>query len=1221
MENSKNTPIQSNPNKFKIKIIGKAYVGKTTFINKINNQDFSNDYEKSNFSTNYKINFKYKYKSDVFYFEEEPEMNFKKSIFNTDYIQTKNDFAALIFIFDITEKESFDYILNCYEEIYSAPIYKNVLKILVGNKNDLDDKIKQVNKDDIDKATKQIEATYFQISSLKTEEVYNIISTIYKNVNNIVRENEYNYGLNNDLSYFIDKEKLMPNYYEIIIIGDRDTGKSCLKNKFLYDCCEKHLSLYEYCIPRTMNLNNKEIKFDILIKSDNEKKEEKEHEFSSEFFYKTIQEFDPNNICILFTYDVANKTSIENMKKIALEIFDYADRYKLCISLLGMKCDLLLDTELEERIEEGRGIAKSIKAHYYLVSNKTGYNVDNVFNEILVRAYNKYHKNDLIPIANYYKETRVDKNLDIYNDIHVRNEKPKMKEKDKKKIEKQIDKESNAVKKMKTQKEATLNTRKKKENDLYFNQYKEIMKLNYSKIYRCIKCWKIPKIEINETNNSIDVKCVHNNVKTKQTYKINNFIDIQSKVPEQTQCNFCKGGNYIHANNFDYCYICQKIYCKKCENIHKNSTDCKNLNKNNITDKSPFYLVESFCNLHDSPAKYYCVECNRYVCDTCFNKEHRQHNFKFYDKSSVDKLIRDNKALVEKLKILYKNLEIYFNDMMKSLRNKFTELMDMKIKNLTIKENLIKDLELYKNNINLIESVAELKFEDIKIQSLKYNTKFNWKTKLDVIFEYLNEPMYIKNKNICLKDNIEWPFNILQEIKKQEILEKEKKEKEEKEKKEKEEKEKKEKEEKEKKEKEEDKQMQNAQNEIKENSPTPTDNIDMELKIDEALKINNLNISSENLVNMEGNPDDILITDICELSSKYFAISSDDGLLKIYNAYKYKEKPLNTIKEYLPNKGIYSLYKPNKGIHLNFNPIYLIGYEVIKKLIFDNEYKDYKINEEYKIDNCYFINIIELWDLNGILISTLNQEIMNAYKDRDNKLIKTDITYMINENKDNKNIVYISEIGSNKFNIKLEDKIEEKHSDNINLEKYRLRRRTIGKKLRKEEEINIEEKKENKKNVYNIILELEQDGQNGTITLKSKYEFYINYDILGKIGTNYLLVRDKNNETIPALMYLFDFNNNIFIKKYYLNHNYPVLYHKLGNWYNNNEVFLLLDHKLNLTQYYYDNDNSKEIKALYSMDLNEKVTKKNKDDNIIFLNVGDKIFLFANNGLIFNINN
>jgi len=88
------------------------------------------------------------------------------------------------------------------------------------------------------------------------------------------------------------------------------------------------------------------------------------------------------------------------------------------------------------------------------------------------------------------------------------------------------------------------------------------------------------------------------------------------------------------------------------------------------------------------------------------------------------------------------------------------------------------------------------------------------------------------------------------------------------------------------------------------------------------LKVNNTSLSSDNLVNMEGNPDDILITDICALSSKYFGISSDDGLLKIYSAYKYMEKPHNTIKEYLPNKGIYSLYKPNKGIHLNFNPLY-----------------------------------------------------------------------------------------------------------------------------------------------------------------------------------------------------------------------------------------------------------------------------------------------------------
>ena len=68
-------------------------------------------------------------------------------------------------------------------------------------------------------------------------------------------------------------------------------------------------------------------------------------------------------------------------------------------------------------------------------------------------------------------------------------------------------------------------------------------------------------------------------------------------------------------------------------------------------------------------------------------------------------------------------------------------------------------------------------------------------------------------------------------------------------------------------------------------------------------------------------------------------------------------------------------------------------------------------------------------------------------------------------------------------------------------------------------------------------------------------------------------------------------------------------------------MFLFLDNKLNLTQYLFENEKNIELKPLFSLDLNEIVLKKNKDDNIILLNVGDKIFLFANNGLIFRINN
>ena len=92
--------------------------------------------------------------------------------------------------------------------------------------------------------------------------------------------------------------------------------------------------------------------------------------------------------------------------------------------------------------------------------------------------------------------------------------------------------------------------------------------------------------------------------------------------------------------------------------------------------------------------------------------------------------------------------------------------MELKMKKLNIKENLIKDLELFKNNYTLIENVANLKFVDLKF--LLCNSFETWKNKLNIIFDYLDEPFYIKNTNICIKQNIGRPFNILNdELKRQ----------------------------------------------------------------------------------------------------------------------------------------------------------------------------------------------------------------------------------------------------------------------------------------------------------------------------------------------------------------------------------------------------------------------------------------------------------------------
>ena len=835
-------------------------------INTINNAMLNFSYEKSNLPINYIVNFFHQYKTDIFHFEEEPENSYKnESGISPPFYFSKNDgkdeYIALFFIYDVSEKDSFDYILEKIKNIYTKGSYSKITKFIISTKNDLDPKLKQVTPEYVKNEIKPFDIQFYEFSRGDSKLINDIINIAYENSKDFIRKNEYFHKIEQGISCFIEKEKLMPNYYEICILGGKDSGKDCFKNKFLYDCCEKNIDLYDFCIARTINLSGKEIKYDInIIKEPNDQGQNQD--FCSEFYYKTFNNLDPNSICIIITYDISNKASINKLKNIAQELLDTPDRYKRVVSILGMKCDLLEENELNDKIKEGRCVAELLDAHFYLVSNRTGYNVDRAFQDILVRAYNKYHQSELIPTNNYYKESKISEKESIYSEIHIRNEKPKMKEKDKKKIEKQIEKELNTFKKMRIQKEQSITNKKRKDGETSALQMKETLKFNFPKIFRCIKCWDIPKLKINDLNNTIETKCIHKGKNVIQSYKINEFCEVKSSITENSLCYFCKGNNSNHPHSLDYCYNCQKIFCKKCESNHNNTLECKNVRdldmKNNTKTIVPVYLVHSYCHIHDTPSKYYCMDCKKYVCETCFEKDHRRHVFKYYKKEHIESLIKEKKQLLEKDKACYKSFQAMFNDCIKSMQKKFDELLDLKMQKLNIKENLIKDLELYKNNYNLIESVANLNFDYSNYEM--FSCSDSWKNKLNKIFNFLNEPLYIKNKNICIKENVGRPFNILNEIKRQSKQLKMK--------------------ENEEKKKEEQKQAQNeGQKEIPKNeeqnnaqkSDQTADQKDAEsFSSGQALIYEDRSISLLSDCSIEGNSDAILITDICALSSKYF---------------------------------------------------------------------------------------------------------------------------------------------------------------------------------------------------------------------------------------------------------------------------------------------------------------------------------------------------------------
>ena len=97
---------------------------------------------------------------------------------NESIIQYLEKYDIIIFVYDITETESLNYIKNFWEHIDEKFKHKNLVKIVVGNKNDLN----QNKSDDYNEIIElgknfsiDIKATHFLISASNKDNVNNVI--------------------------------------------------------------------------------------------------------------------------------------------------------------------------------------------------------------------------------------------------------------------------------------------------------------------------------------------------------------------------------------------------------------------------------------------------------------------------------------------------------------------------------------------------------------------------------------------------------------------------------------------------------------------------------------------------------------------------------------------------------------------------------------------------------------------------------------------------------------------------------------------------------------------------------------------------------------------------------------------------------------------------------------------------------------------------------------
>ena len=126
---------------------------------------------------------------------------------------------------------------------------------------------------------------------------------------------------------------------------------------------------------------------------------------------------------------------------------------------------------------------------------------------------------------------------------------------------------------------------------------------------------------------------------------------------------------------------------------------------------------------------------------------------------------------------------------------------------------------------------------------------------------------------------------------------------------------------------------------------------------------------------------DEMVTDLVYLNNylikNYFAVSFNNGLLKIYNDDFANRIPLLIVKEFEPGEGINSLYK-SLG-----NTLLLVGNTKIKKVYFSEDFKEHKVINEFEIENKeeIFKNVLEMEYFNSLIANNnFNQLIIYTSK-------------------------------------------------------------------------------------------------------------------------------------------------------------------------------------------------------------------------------------------------
>ena len=225
------------------------------------------------------------------------------------------------------------------------------------------------------------------------------------------------------------------------------------------------------------------------------------------------------------------------------------------------------------------------------------------------------------------------------------------------------------------------------------------------------------------------------------------------------------------------CSLCEKEGLKsKKKNLILVDPELSNAEESAKNDKFNNYLENEdsnhFCYLHTTePSLFYCEECAKFICKSCFATEHRNHSSSTFDliadnvKEKINKLYSDLENLNESLEENQKSLEEknkYFSEKKKSFQQNI-ETVNQHISN-ALNEKSSEYKSQIESFFNGVDKEVELNLTKLDIKrkaSTKMHEEFQkMKNEINTINDDHKICLYKKEKDNLIQENRQFLFDI-----------------------------------------------------------------------------------------------------------------------------------------------------------------------------------------------------------------------------------------------------------------------------------------------------------------------------------------------------------------------------------------------------------------------------------------------------------------------------